>query len=81
MHRFGRAITVDEYMDDYLSGDEDRMRSAAKRITQRIKSEWLEITINADDWDTLFAARMARDLLWDKPRSINLDDFVSITQT
>lgn len=31
--------------------------------------------------DTLYAARMARDLLWPEERSINLDEFVSISQT
>ncbi|KAI0674865.1 hypothetical protein C8Q78DRAFT_1009320 [Trametes maxima] len=31
--------------------------------------------------DTLYAARMARGLLWQEERSINLDDFVTISQT
>ncbi|TFK91614.1 acyltransferase-domain-containing protein [Polyporus arcularius HHB13444] len=31
--------------------------------------------------DTLYAARMARDLLWPGERSINLDEFVTISQT
>lgn len=31
--------------------------------------------------DTLYAARMARDILWQKDNSINLDDFVAISQT
>ena len=31
--------------------------------------------------DTLYAARMARDLLWEEERSINLNEFVAISQT
>jgi hypothetical protein len=31
--------------------------------------------------DTLFAARMARDLLWDEEGTIPLNDFVNISQT
>ena len=31
--------------------------------------------------DTLFAARMARDILWNKETSIKLEDFVSVSQT
>lgn len=31
--------------------------------------------------DTLFAARMARELLWEEERTINLDEFVIISQT
>ncbi|KZT06577.1 uncharacterized protein LAESUDRAFT_759395 [Laetiporus sulphureus 93-53] len=30
--------------------------------------------------DTLYAARMARDLLWDNEKSINLDEFIIISQ-
>ena len=31
--------------------------------------------------DTLYSARMARDLLWPDEKSINLKDFVDISQT
>lgn len=31
--------------------------------------------------DTLYAARMARDLLWEDYRAINLDEFVVVSQT
>jgi len=31
--------------------------------------------------DTLYAARMARDILWEKEESIDLDEFVRILQT
>lgn len=29
----------------------------------------------------MYAARMARDLLWNEERSINLDEFVPVSQT
>lgn len=31
--------------------------------------------------DTLYSARMARDLLWEDERSIDLEEFVTISQT
>jgi glycerol-3-phosphate O-acyltransferase/dihydroxyacetone phosphate acyltransferase len=31
--------------------------------------------------DTLYTARMARDLMWEGDKSINLDEFVIISQT
>ena len=31
--------------------------------------------------DTLYAARMARDLLWEGYRAINLDEFIVVSQT
>lgn len=88
---------MDEYIDQFLSEGEGSARVAAKRLTAQIERELVESTINAPDWyvlhaitlyfaptllrDTLYAARMARDLLWAEERSINLDDYVAISQT
>ncbi|EGO00424.1 hypothetical protein SERLA73DRAFT_181008 [Serpula lacrymans var. lacrymans S7.3] len=78
---FGQPITMDLYKEQFLSDIEGAPRAAVKRLTSAIESELVEATINAPDWDTLYAARMARDLLWQDDRSINLDDFVPISQT
>ncbi|KAF8161060.1 hypothetical protein B0H34DRAFT_699266 [Crassisporium funariophilum] len=78
---FGRPITMDQYKDQFFSGEEGAPRAAVKRLTSAIETELIETSINAPDWDTLYAARMARDLLWEQERSINLDDFVVISQT
>ncbi|PPQ85479.1 hypothetical protein CVT24_008533, partial [Panaeolus cyanescens] len=78
---FGRPITMDPYKEQFLSSEEGAPRAAVKRLTAAIESELTEATINAPDWDTLYTARMARDLLWESERSINLDDFVVISQT
>lgn len=37
--------------------------------------------IEVDYRDTLYAARMARDLLWEGENNIDLDDFVLVSQT
>ena len=70
-----------EYEEQFLSSVEGEPRAAVKRLSQRIESELTRFTINAPDWDTMFVARMARSLLWEKSRNIALDDFVSISQT
>lgn len=43
------------------------------------KSEFSPLSFSSRD--TLYAARMVRDLLWEKERSIPLEDFVAISQT
>ncbi|THH02962.1 hypothetical protein EW145_g6650, partial [Phellinidium pouzarii] len=78
---FGEPISLKDYEVQFLSKVEGEPRAAVKRLTQRIESDLTRFTINAPDWDTLYIARMARSLLWEKSKSINLDDFVSITQT
>jgi glycerol-3-phosphate O-acyltransferase / dihydroxyacetone phosphate acyltransferase len=52
-----------------------------KRLTRDIEGTLIATTINAPDWDTLYAARMARDILWEADKAIPLDDFVAISQT
>ncbi|PPQ68204.1 hypothetical protein CVT25_015036 [Psilocybe cyanescens] len=79
--KFGRPLTMDPYKEQFLSDVEGEPRAAVKRLTRSMERELVSTSINAPDWDTLYAARMARELLWEKDRSINLEDFVPISQT
>lgn len=88
---------MEEYKDQFLSKEEGAPRAAVKRLSRKIEEALIEATINAPDWyvgtlpsehasnlffrDTLYAARMARDLLWEAHKSISLDEFVVISQT
>ncbi|KAI0708950.1 glycerol-3-phosphate-acyltransferase [Cerioporus squamosus] len=78
---FGQPIRMEDYMVQFMSGEDGAPRAAVKRLTAAIERELTQSTINAPDWDTLYTARMARDLLWPEERSINLDEFVPISQT
>ncbi|KAL4078255.1 hypothetical protein V8B97DRAFT_1865729 [Scleroderma yunnanense] len=78
---FGQPISMDEYKAQFLSDIEGMPRAAVKRLTRTIEQQLVEATINAPDWETLYIARMARDLLWENERSIDLNDFVAISQT
>lgn len=78
---FGRPISVKDYEEQFFSTEENAARAAVKRLTRAIESELVETSINAPDWDTLYTARMARDLLWEGGKSIKLDEFVIISQT
>lgn len=78
---FGRPIKMDPFKEQFFSSQEGAPRVAAKRLTQAIEQELIEASINAPDWDTLYAARMARDILWEGEKGIPLEDFVVISQT
>ncbi|KAI5117860.1 hypothetical protein M0805_007703 [Coniferiporia weirii] len=78
---FGEPISLKDYESQFISGVDGEPRAAVKRLTQRIEGDLTRLTINAPDWDTLYAARMARSLLWEKSSSMNLDDFVPVSQT
>lgn len=94
---FSQPITPDEFMHQFMSEGQDGPRLAVKAVTKTIERKLVETTVNAPDWcglcclgdvqrlqtprDTMYSARMARDLLWEDERSINPDDFVAISQT
>ncbi|KAK0213273.1 hypothetical protein DFS33DRAFT_1377746 [Desarmillaria ectypa] len=78
---FGRPILMDAYLRQFNDPTEGEPRLAAKSLTRALQNELIESTINAPDWDTLYTARMARDLMWADEKSINMDEFVTISQT
>ncbi|KAJ7797540.1 hypothetical protein B0H14DRAFT_3114323 [Mycena olivaceomarginata] len=79
--KFGRPITMDSYIDQFTSEADGAPRAAVKRLSRAIESSLVGATVNGPDWDTLYTARMARDILWEGDKSINLDEFVPISQT
>ncbi|PBK73412.1 acyltransferase [Armillaria solidipes] len=78
---YGRPISMDAYLKQFNDPTEGEPRLAAKSLTKTLENELIESTINALDWDTLYTARMARDLMWTDEKSINMDEFVIISQT
>ncbi|KAF8549758.1 hypothetical protein OG21DRAFT_1514834 [Imleria badia] len=78
---FGPPISMEQYKEQFVSDAEGAARAAVKRLTRAIEQQLIETTINAPDWNTLYVARMARDLLWEDERSIDLKEFVTISQT
>lgn len=60
--------------------DDEGARSAIRDLTQEIERDLVKMTINAPDWNTLHAARMARDILWRHEKNVPLDKFVVVSQ-
>ncbi|PBK90443.1 hypothetical protein ARMGADRAFT_1032468 [Armillaria gallica] len=73
--RFGPPILITEA---YLNDESANNLEALQRL---IVSTHVEAAIIAPDQETLFAMHAARDLLWDRVNAINLDEFVSVSQT
>lgn len=78
---FGKPIELEALEAEFLNGEEGAAKRAAKKLTHEIESRLVDMSINAPDWETLFSARMARDLLWGSERAVSLADFVPASQT
>ena len=88
---------MDDYDEDFMAFDESRRRLAVKRLTRRIELDFRQMTVNAPDWsvsteigtvcsldlarDTAFAAKMARQLLWEREEDLLLKNYVEVSQT
>jgi len=78
--RWGAPIDITEYAEQHLSHADNDPRAAVKRLTRSIEQHMVELTVNAPDWDTSFAAQTARHILWGDEQGIPIQDYVSISQ-
>ena len=78
--RFGKPIPIETLAKEFSSPDADSAKHAVKQLTRAIEESLVRLTINANDWEDVYAGRMARDLLWEDVRSLNLDEFVGVSQ-
>ncbi|KAE8223523.1 hypothetical protein CF319_g3457 [Tilletia indica] len=74
--QFGRSFSIDSYTKDFLRAQDATdpiARETVKALTDRIENDLRSLTINAPDWETWHAMRMAREMLWPKKRSLPLE--------
>ncbi|WVF72917.1 hypothetical protein IAT40_007735 [Kwoniella sp. CBS 6097] len=78
---YGEPIHMEDFEDLFLSEHEGDTKLAVKRLTRLIDVEIKKMTVNAPDWDTAYAAQMARELLWVQEDDLALSDYVQVSQT
>jgi hypothetical protein len=74
-NRYGKPIPVESLLPLYL---EDPKR-AAKLLTKTIEEAMEKLTVNAPNWDSKYAADMARWLLFPGENGL-MKDYIPITQ-
>ncbi|WWD19707.1 hypothetical protein CI109_104171 [Kwoniella shandongensis] len=78
---YGEPIYMEDYESEFMSPDDGAGKLAVKRLTRKIDTEFRQMTVNAPDWDTAYAAQMARELLWERDDDLALSDYVNVSQT
>lgn len=71
---------MDNFEEQFLSTEEGASRLAVKRLTKKLEMEMMRITISAFDWESLVAAKMAREMLYDK-KQVAPEAYVNVSQT
>ncbi|KAK7033112.1 glycoside hydrolase family 5 protein [Favolaschia claudopus] len=81
--QYGSPIDAASYISPSLfeNADAEAERAVVKIIMKEVETQLVNMTINAPDWETLYAARMARDILWTDERNVKLKDWVVVNQT
>ncbi|WVR07618.1 hypothetical protein IAU60_004660 [Kwoniella sp. DSM 27419] len=79
--QYGEPIRMEDYEAQFLSQEEGESKLAVKRLTRKMEVDIKKMTVNAPDWDTAYAAKMARELLWVKEDDLSLRDYVQVAQT
>ncbi|KAJ6619729.1 hypothetical protein B0H10DRAFT_1143530 [Mycena sp. CBHHK59/15] len=80
---YGSPIDMASYMPSSMFDtlDAEAERLLVKAVMEDVEEQLRKMTINAPDWDTLYAAQMTRDILWGDERQVKLKDWVVVGQT
>ncbi|KAF5365541.1 hypothetical protein D9757_010913 [Collybiopsis confluens] len=64
---------------DVANDDSVRVRAAAKAVAARVEAALFDVTVNAPDWETLYAAQIARDIIFEE-QGVPADKWVPVFQ-
>ncbi|KAF9456312.1 hypothetical protein BDZ94DRAFT_1177998 [Collybia nuda] len=81
--KYGTPITVSAYTSELFNDNTDidaASKLVVKNIMVEVEKQMKEMSINAPDWDTLYAAETARDILWENDKTLLLKDWVTVSQ-
>ncbi|KAJ7158776.1 glycerol-3-phosphate-1-acyltransferase [Mycena filopes] len=80
---YGLPINMASYISATLfeSLDPEGERAVVKAVMKDVEAQMLKLTINAPDWETLYAAQMTRNILWGDERNVELKDWLVVNQT
>ncbi|KAI5123067.1 hypothetical protein M0805_000501 [Coniferiporia weirii] len=81
--QYGEPIPLESFTERYLQSeaDSEEERIAVRLLTAEIERELLRLTINAKDWETMYAAQTARSILWTDERNIPIEKFVDVSKS
>ncbi|KAL9550985.1 hypothetical protein PS6_005230 [Mucor atramentarius] len=74
--KYGKPIPIEPYLPLYLQDP----KKAAKQLTKATEQAMEKLTVNAPDWDSKYAADMARWLLFPGENGL-MKDYIPITQS
>ncbi|KAJ7364019.1 glycerol-3-phosphate-1-acyltransferase [Mycena albidolilacea] len=77
--QYGTPIDMASYVSASLfdTPDAEAERAVVKAVMKDVEAQLSEMTINAPDWETLYAAQMARDMFHGSERNVELKRWVS----
>ncbi|KAK0186468.1 acyltransferase [Armillaria mellea] len=83
---YGSPISMADYTQELFgttpgADPNDVGYAAVHKISSRIEKELFDMTINANDWETLFAAQTARAILWGDDKNVDLKYWRVVSQT
>ncbi|KAK0443087.1 glycerol-3-phosphate O-acyltransferase [Desarmillaria tabescens] len=83
---YGPPISMADYTQELFdispgADPNDAGYAVVHNISNRIEKELFDMTINANDWETLFAAQTARAVLWGDDKNVDLKNWRAVSQT
>ncbi|KAL5532462.1 hypothetical protein ACEPAF_6032 [Sanghuangporus sanghuang] len=86
--KYGRPIDLRPFVDHCLLSNVDSrpnegsaFQEAVRRLTEEIEKRMLDLTINTANWETLYAVKTSRAILWPNEQDLPLKEFVKVSKT
>ncbi|KAL5483637.1 hypothetical protein ACEPAI_8869 [Sanghuangporus weigelae] len=86
--KYGRPVDLQSFVDQCLLSNVDSVPSegnafqeAVCRLTEEIEKSMLDLTINTTNWETLYAAKTSRAIIWPNEEDLPLKEFVKVSKT
>ncbi|KAL5505086.1 hypothetical protein ACEPAH_7749 [Sanghuangporus vaninii] len=86
--KYGRSINLQPFVDQCLlsnvdSGpnEDNAFQEAVRQLTEEIEERMLDLTINTANWETLYAVKTSRVILWPNEEDLPLKEFVKVSKT
>lgn len=81
---FGEPIEMDDYTKELFDESldpEEAAKSVVKKLNAEIERRLFGLTVNAPDWETLYAARTAMKILWADEAKVQMETWVKVLQS
>lgn len=69
---YAPSISIGPYVEAFMSESPEERKAAVKALVGEVEKRMRSVTLDAEDWETLWSAEVARQVLWEDEKRLPL---------